>query len=177
MERCSWAEGNELLKQYHDTEYGFAVSDDTKIFERLMLEIYQAGLSWRLVLEKRDGFKSAFYQFDIHKIAAMEDSELEKLRENPDIIRNKLKIYATRNNAKVALDLIDQYGSLLNYFSTIDYQINGDPKEAYKPVVKRMKQDGFKFIGPMILDEFFKSIGLVDVIHDPHCFLYEENSH
>jgi DNA-3-methyladenine glycosylase I len=168
--RCSWAEGGELLRRYHDHEYGVLVREDDVIFERLMLEIYQAGLSWHLILKRRQGFRKAFYQFELHKVAAMTDGELDSLMNNPEIIKNRMKIRATRHNAAVCLKLIEQWGSLYNYFRDLPYQ--AAESALLVPCVKRMKSDGFSFIGPTILEEFFMSIGFNEVPHDPGCFLF-----
>ncbi len=163
-----------LMIAYHDDEYGVPVNDDNVIFERLMLEIYQAGLTWKLILHRRVGFNNAFHNYNLKKVATMTDKQLEALYDNPDIIRNKLKINTTRHNAQVALTLIAEHGSFLDYLRTLNYQQKGDPKEFFKPTIKQMKKDGFKFIGPLILEEFFKSIGMNEVLHQKHCFMYKK---
>lgn len=168
--RCKWAESTPEMQYYHDKEYGFPVSDDNVIFERLMLEIYQAGLTWKLILSKRAGFNKAFHNYEIAKVAKMTDKELEKQRSNPDIVRNKLKIETTRHNAILSLKIIKEYGSLLEYFKSLPHKYTS--LDELKPTVKRMKKDGFKFIGPLILEEFFMSIGINEVKHEKTCFLY-----
>ena len=166
--RCNWANSSENMQLYHDTEYGFPVEDNNEIFERLMLEAYQAGLSWQLVLNKRDGFNRVFFNFDLKKVAALDNEYLESISQNPDIIRNKLKLNATVHNAKICLQKIDEFGSLLNYFNQLPHA----PDEL-KDCVKIMKKQGFKFIGNLVLEEFFMSIGLNKVKHSKDCFLYD----
>lgn len=169
--RCKWSESTPEMQYYHDKEYGFPVSDDNVIFERLMLEIYQAGLTWKLILSKRKAFNEAFHNYDISKVARMTDKQLEIQRENPDIVRNRLKIQTTRHNAQLCLKIIDEYGSLLSYFKSLPHEYN--KLEELKPTVKQMKKDGFKFIGPLILEEFFLSIGINIVKHEKTCFLFK----
>lgn len=168
--RCKWAESTPEMRNYHDTEYGFPVSDDNVIFERLMLEIYQAGLTWKLILSKRKGFNQAFHNYEIVNVSKMTDKELEAQRENPDIIRNKLKIETTRHNALTSLKIIEDHGSLLEYFKSLPHEYS--KLAELKPTVKQMKKDGFKFIGPLILEEFYLSIGINKVKHEKTCFLY-----
>ncbi len=170
ISRCKWAESTSEMQYYHDKEYGFPVSDNVVIFERLMLEIYQAGLTWKLILSKREGFNKAFHNYKIHKVANMTDRELEKQRNNPDIVRNKLKIETTRHNAKLCIKIIEEHGSLIKYFQSLPHTYS--TLDELKPTVKIMKKDGFKFIGPLILEEFFLSIGINKVKHEKTCFLY-----
>ena len=118
IQRCKWAESTPEMQYYHDNEYGFPVTNDEVIFERLMLEIYQAGLTWQLILSKRKGFNKAFHNYEIEKVANMTDKELEMQRSNPDIIRNKLKIETTRHNARLCLEIIKEQGSLIKYFKS-----------------------------------------------------------
>lgn len=171
ISRCEWANGNELMARYHDTEYGFPVTDDQIIFERLMLEIYQAGLTWNLVLQKRKEFNKVFFNYNIQKVSEMTENDTVKLLDNPNIIRNKMKLNTTVHNAKNSLKIIKKYGSLFKYFSQLPYKYK--KLNDLKVVVKQMKKDNFKFIGPLILEEFFLSIGLNKVKHSSICFLYK----
>jgi len=166
--RCNWANSSENMQLYHDTEYGFPVKDDNEIFERLMLEAYQAGLSWQLVLNKREGFNKVFFNFDLKKVAELDEEYIESIRQNPDIIRNQLKLKATVHNANICLKKIEEFGSLLEYFNQLPHA----PLEL-KGCVKIMKKQGFKFIGNLVLEEFFMSIGLNKVQHSKDCFLYD----
>src|SRR5487761_834777 len=114
--RCHWATGSDtLMCGYHDAEWGVPLHDDRALFEFLCLEGAQAGLSWRTVLAKRENYRKAFHNFEIARVAAMKDRELEKLLLDPGIIRNRLKVTATRDNAKVALEVIEEFGSLDAY--------------------------------------------------------------
>jgi DNA-3-methyladenine glycosylase I len=167
--RCNWANSTSEMINYHDTEYGVPVSDNNVIFERLMLEIYQAGLTWQLILSKRKAFNKSFHNYDISKVAKMTEEDVEKLIQNPNIVRNRMKLNTTIHNAKLSLQIIEQYGSLLKYFQQLDHKYEN--LEELKPTVKRMKKDGFKFIGPLILEEFFYSIGLNKPKHSKDCFL------
>ncbi|MHA2100996.1 MAG: DNA-3-methyladenine glycosylase I [Candidatus Kariarchaeaceae archaeon] len=169
--RCKWAESTPEMQYYHDKEYGFPVTDNDVIFERLMLEIYQAGLTWKLILSKREGFNNAFNGYIIEKVANMTDKELEMQRENSDIVRNKMKIETTRHNAQTCLRIIKEHGSLINYFRSLPHEYS--KLDELKPTVKLMKKDGFKFIGPLILEEFFLSIGINKVRHEKSCFLFK----
>ena len=113
--RCSWCLGEEIYIEYHDNEWGVPVHDDRLLFEMLILEGAQAGLSWITILKKREGYRKAFDSFDAKKIVKYSDKKLEKLRENPNIIRNKLKIAATRTNAKLFLEIKKEFGSFDQY--------------------------------------------------------------
>ena len=107
--------GQEFYAQYHDEEWGIPVHDDRHLFEMLILEGAQAGLSWETILKRRDGYKAAFHNFDVYKVATMSDEELEALRNNPGIIRNRLKIQSTRNNAQIFLRIQEEFGSFDHY--------------------------------------------------------------
>ena len=115
MNRCPWAECSDSERTYHDTEWGVPLYDDQKLFELLCLEGAQAGLSWSTILAKRAGYRQAFHQFEITKVAAMMDAELEALTHDTRIVRNRRKIYAVRSNAQAALRATGQYGSLQAY--------------------------------------------------------------
>lgn len=171
--RCKWASEEGLLQVYHDNEYGKPVKEDDVLFERLMLEIYQAGLTWKLVLERREGFNEVFYGFNLKKVSKMSDDELLQQLNNEKIIRNRLKLFATRHNAGVILDLIKTHGSFFSYLKKLPYKYKNT--DELKQCTKIMKKDGFKFIGPLILEEFFYSIGLNPVKHEKTCFLYNKN--
>ena len=114
--RCKWCESTDEYTRYHDTEWGFPVYDDFKLFEKICLEGFQAGLSWRTILEKRNNFRKAFFYFDFNKVSKFSKKDVEKLLLNEGIIRHRGKIEATINNAKMAKELIKEFGSLSNYF-------------------------------------------------------------
>lgn len=165
--------GKEFYGIYHDEEWGFPEHDDQKLFENLILEGAQAGLSWETVLRKREGYRRAFHGFDVTRVAAMSDGELEALREDAGIIRNKLKIYSTRKNARVFLDMQKEFGS---FDSWLWGHIDGPPlvnrpKDmsemlATSPISdaisKHLKKRGMSFVGSTIIYAYMQAIGMVD---------------
>ncbi len=172
--RCFGGEpGKEFYADYHDNEWGIPVHDDIKLFEMLILEGAQAGLSWETVLKKRKGYRKALFGFDPVKVAAMSDEELEALRENPEIIRNRLKIFSTRKNAQVFLEIQSEFGSFDCYLWGF---VNGKPVRnhwkrfeevpASTPVSdaisKDLKRRGMSFVGSTIIYAFMQAVGLVD---------------
>jgi DNA-3-methyladenine glycosylase I len=181
--RCHWAADGELMQSYHDTEWGVPLHDDRALFEFLCLEGAQAGLSWRTVLHKRDNYRRAFHNFDIARVAAMKDRELEKLLLDPGLIRNRLKITATRDNAKTALEVIEEHGSLDAYlWSFVDgkaiqnhWRGKGNVP-ASTPLSDRMSKDmkkrGFRFVGTTICYAFMQATGMVND-HLVECFRHK----
>ncbi|GLQ92945.1 DNA-3-methyladenine glycosylase I [Dyella acidisoli] len=181
--RCHWAADGELMQAYHDTEWGVPLHDDRALFEFLCLEGAQAGLSWRTVLHKRDHYRHAFHDFDIARVAAMKDRELEKLLLDPGLIRNRLKITSVRDNAKVALEAIDEHGSFDAYlWSFVDgkpirntWHARGEVP-ASTPVSDRMskalKKRGFRFVGTTICYAFMQATGMVND-HLVECFRHK----
>ncbi|WP_267900456.1 DNA-3-methyladenine glycosylase I [Dyella dinghuensis] len=181
--RCHWAADGELMQSYHDTEWGAPLHDDRALFEFLCLEGAQAGLSWRTVLQKRENYRRAFHHFDIARVAAMKDRELEKLLLDPGLIRNRLKITAARDNAKVALEVIDEFGSLDAYlWSFVNgksiqnrWRSKGDVP-ASTPVSdtmsKTLKKRGFRFVGTTICYAFMQATGMVND-HVTECFRFK----
>ena len=181
--RCHWAADGELMQAYHDTEWGVPLHDDRALFEFLCLEGAQAGLSWRTVLQKRDHYRRAFHDFEITRVAAMKDRELEKLLLDPGLIRNRLKITSVRDNAKVALEAIDEHGSFDTYlWSFVDgkqihnaWRTRGEVP-ASTPVSDRMskalKKRGFRFVGTTICYAFMQATGMVND-HLVECFRHK----
>src|SRR6056297_140695 len=174
-------EGQEDYAKYHDTEWGRPVHDDKKLFEFLILEGAQAGLSWYTILKRRDGYRKAFHQFDPEKVAVMTDQELEKLREDKGIIRNRLKIASARKNAKVFLEIQKEFGSFDEYlWSYVNYKpiINHFHDYSEVPVTtdisdalsKDLKSRGMSFVGSTIMYAYMQAVGLVDD-HLEWCFL------
>lgn len=165
--RCSWVpEGNTLYEKYHDEEWGVPVHNDHILFEFLILESAQAGLSWETVLKKRSAYKKAFANFNVQKVARFTKRDIAKLMENAGIIRNRLKIESTISNAKVFIDLQKEYGSFSKYLWSWK---NKDAKQ----LSAAMKQRGFRFFGPTICLAYIQAIGLVND-HTPDCFLYKK---
>jgi DNA-3-methyladenine glycosylase I len=181
--RCHWAADGELMQAYHDTEWGVPLHDDRALFEFLCLEGAQAGLSWRTVLHKRDNYRRAFHDFDIVRVAAMKDRELEKRLLDPGLIRNRLKITSVRGNAKAALAVIGEYGSLDAYMWSF---VDGKPicnqwrqrgqVPASTPVSDRMSKDlkkrDFRFVGSTICYAFMQATGMVND-HLVECFRHK----
>ena len=173
LPRCHWATGDELLRDYHDTEWGVPLHDDNALFEFLCLEGAQAGLSWRTVLAKRDNYRKAFHDFDIARVAAMKDRQLEKLLLDPGIIRNRLKVTSTRDNAVAALDVIREFGSLDVYLWSF---VDGKPQvnrwrdkddvpastELSDRMSKALKKRGFRFVGTTICYSLMQAIGMIN---------------
>jgi DNA-3-methyladenine glycosylase I len=183
QKRCQWAV-NELFHEYHDEEWGVPIHDDIKHFEFLTLEAAQAGLSWATILKRRDGYKKAFANFNPQKVAKFTEKDFEKLIKNPEIIRNKLKIRAAINNAKVFLEVQKEFGSFDKYIwgfvggKTI---VNKWRKMSQLPAItkeseslsKDLKKRGFKFVGPTIIYAHMQAVGLVND-HEISCFRYKE---
>lgn len=176
-QRCHWAENNNILiQQYHDHEWGVPCHDDQKLFEFLSLEIMQSGLSWQTILKKRDNFKLAFSNWNINKIAKYDESTINNLLKNQDIIRNRRKIQAIIHNAQIVLQIqlhqsFNHYIWQCSKFKTIkqNFDIQIDNNLSTK-VTTTMKQTGFKFIGPTIIESFLEAIGVINA-HEPQCFL------
>ena len=182
--RCSWAGDMPIYIEYHDNEWGRPVHDDMKLFEMLILESMQAGLSWITVLKKREAFREAFDGFDPKKVALYDDTKIEQLMANEKIIRNRLKINAAITNARLFLDVVERYGSFDKFiWSYVDYvPVTGHWKKledvpATTPlsdkISRELKKMGFKFVGSTIIYSFMQAIGMVND-HIMDCFVYEE---
>lgn len=182
-ERCSWAT-TDLYRDYHDKEWGIPVHDDDKLFEMLILEGMQAGLSWLTILNKREAFREAFDSFDCRKVALYDDAKIDALMQNEKIIRNRLKIRSAVGNARQFIKIQEQYGSFDAYiWSYVDNKpINNHfSTEAEIPaatplsdrISKDLKKRGFKFVGSTIVYAYMQSIGMVND-HVKRCFLYKD---
>ena len=187
VKRCQWAlGGNALYVAYHDSEWGVPVHDDRRHFEFLVLESAQAGLSWSTILNKREGYRAAFAEFDPLKVARFTKKRIEKLIANPAIVRNRAKIHATVSNAQLFVKLQDEFGSFDKYIWRF---VDGKPIRnrwktmaevpATSPVSdmlsKEMKRMGFKFFGSTICYAHMQAIGMVND-HTTDCFRYREVS-
>lgn len=174
--RCCWANPkNELYVHYHDEEWGVPVYDDHKLFEVLILECFQAGLSWECVLNKRESFRQAFDFFDVEKISQYSEEDQQKLKENPGIIRNKLKIKAAVTNAKIFLGIQKEFGSFSNYLwgwtgQKIIYENGKSHSELSDTISKDLKKRGMKFIGTTIIYAYLQAVGVISS-HEDSCFL------
>ncbi len=185
--RCGWAEGaKELDQKYHDEEWGVPVTDDRLWFEFLTLEGAQAGLSWTTILNKREGYRQAFAKFDYLKVAKFSEAKQRELKENPEIVRNKLKIKSTVTNAQALIKVIDEFGSFNAYiwqFVGNKPKVNHWQNMSEVPVStaesdalsKDLKKRGFKFIGTTICYALMQATGLVND-HTTDCFCYNQDS-
>lgn len=182
--RCGWAGPEQIYLDYHDHEWGVPVFDDRTLFEFLILEGAQAGLSWITVLKKRDAYRRLFHNFDAEKIARFSSSKIERLLQNPDIIRNRLKIEATVNNARAFLHVKEQYE---NFSSYIWQFVDGQPVQNHwktnqqvpsstttSQIMSRdLKQRGFRFVGPTICYAYMQAVGMVND-HVTACYRHNE---
>jgi DNA-3-methyladenine glycosylase I len=183
MKRCEWAEGSELLRTYHDNEWGMEIHDDAKLFEFLILEGAQAGLSWSIILKKRDGYRKAFDNFDPGRVARYTEEDVSALCADPNIVRNRRKIAAAVTNAAAFLRIQEEFGSFNNYiwrFVQGKPIRNGLKKMADIPsrspesdsMSKDLVKRGFKFVGTTICYAFMQAVGMVND-HVVDCFRYE----
>lgn len=167
--RCRWCGDAPGFVEYHDNEWGFPVADDQRLFEKLCLESFQSGLSWRTILEKRENFRKAFKGFDFHKVARFSARDVERLLGDPGIVRHRGKIEAVINNARCALELINEEGSLAAYFwrQEPDADMLPEPQSLSKSahseaISKDLKKRGWKFVGPTTVYSFLQAMGLIN---------------
>lgn len=184
INRCSWSKGNALMIKYHDQEWGVPIHDDNLLFEFLILEGAQAGLSWQTVLNKRENYRKAFNGFDAYKISCYNLEDVERLLANPGIIRNRLKIAATVQNAEAFLKIQNEFGSFDAYIwqfvggKPINHKIKSitdiiaTTKES-DAMSKDLLKRGFKFVGSTICYAFMQAVGMVND-HEMTCFRYKE---
>lgn len=177
--RCRWcaaaADWPPYL-HYHDTEWGFPVSDDRRLFEKLCLEGFQSGLSWRTILAKRAAFRTAFSGFDAEQVAAFDAADVERLLQDAGIVRHRGKIEAVINNAQRVIELIAEQGSLGAYiwrFEPAGGHENLTESPASKALSKDLKRRGWKFVGPTTMHAFMQSMGLIND-HAPQCVTHAE---
>jgi len=184
MKRCDWANRSELEQAYHDHEWGVEIHDDRTLFEFLVLEGAQAGLSWSTILRKREGYRRAFDNFDARKISNYSEKTVSRLLANPGIIRNRLKINAAITNARAFLQVQKEFGSFDRYIWQF---VNGRPiRNSWRTMTdipastpesedmsKDLKKRGFKFVGPTICYAFMQAVGMVND-HVVDCFRHKE---
>ena len=181
MQRCKWCNlDNPLYVKYHDEEWGEPTYDDKELFELLILESFQAGLSWECVLNKRENFRHAYDNFDIDKIVCYDEAKINELKQNPGIIRNKLKIKASINNAKIFKQIKKEYGSFSKYIwgftnGKIIYEIGKTSSELSDKISKDLKKRGMTFVGTTIIYAYLQAIGIVNS-HDENCFKYKKGN-
>jgi DNA-3-methyladenine glycosylase I len=178
--RCHWAENDPLMQAYHDEEWGVPLHDDRKLFEFLILDGAQAGLSWRTILYRREGYRKAFHRFDAKKMAAMTAKDQARLMKDPGIIRNRLKIQSAIQNAKAYLAVKKEFGSFDRYlWSFVQKDMRRDRHKTYRDIrttspesdamSKDLKKRGFNFVGSTICYAFMQAAGMVDD-HLDGCF-------
>ncbi|MGE9833359.1 DNA-3-methyladenine glycosylase I [Streptococcus sp. FT1-106] len=178
--RCTWVKlTNPLYIAYHDQEWGKPLHNEHDLFELLCMETYQAGLSWETILNKRQAFREAFHGYDLNRVATMSDAELDEILQNPNVIRNRLKIYATRANAQAFLQVQKDFGSFDHYLwswvnftpldnSVKDYRQAPAKTDLSEKLSKDMKKRGFKFTGPVCVYSYLQAAGLVND-HENSC--------
>lgn len=182
MNRCSWVNlNNKVYISYHDNEWGKPLYDDKKLFELLILESFQAGLSWECVLNKRENFKKAYDDFDIDKVINYDDLKINELCNNKNIIRNKLKIKSSINNAKIFKNIQKEYGSFSNYIwsftnGKIIYENGKTTSNLSDTISCDLKKRGMNFVGSTIIYSYLQAIGIINS-HEKECYLYNKDSY
>ena len=180
MKRCKWCNlNNPIYIEYHDKEWGVMNINDDYLLEMLILESFQAGLSWECVLNKRESFRQAYDNFNIDKIYNYTENKIKELSENKDIIRNKLKIKASINNAKIFKSIQKEFGSFSNYLKTftkdnIIYETDKTTNFLSDDISKDLIKRGMKFVGSTIIYSYLQAIGII-YSHEKECFLYKNN--
>lgn len=171
IDRCFWPEDKEDYLLYHDEEWGVPVDDDYRLFEKVCLEGFQAGLSWLTILRKRENFRKAFRDFDYRMVAKFSEKEVEKMLQNEGIIRHRGKIEASINNAQRAIELVDEFGTLGAYFWSWEPESHVGPikfddiqstSEASTALSKDLKKRGWRFVGPTTVYAFMQAMGMVN---------------
>ncbi len=171
IDRCWWCGDDPIYVQYHDEEWGRIVTNDIRLFEKICLEGFQSGLSWITILKKRENFRAAFDDFDFYKVAIYTDNDVNRLLQNAGIIRHRGKIEATINNAARAIEILEEYESLYDYFHSFKPKNHIQPKtreevqstcDEAKSLSKDLKKRGWKFVGPTTSYAFMQAMGLVN---------------
>ena len=179
-QRCSWADpGDPLYIEYHDHEWGVPLHDDRKLFELLILEGFQAGLSWKCVLHKREAMRRAFDGFDPEKLAAYDEKKTEELMQDPSIIRNRRKIEAASGNARAFLEIRNEYGSFDRFLwdlcgGRVIYETGLTKSPLSDAVSAELRKRGMKFVGTTIIYSYLQAAGIINS-HDPGCFLHDDS--
>jgi DNA-3-methyladenine glycosylase I len=182
--RCGWCMGDPLYEAYHDEEWGVPVYDDATIFEFLVLETFQAGLSWITILRKRENFRKAFDDFNYKKIANYSEEKIQELLQDAGIIRNKLKVRSTVTNAQLFIKIQEEFGSFSNYIwgfvdgtpiqnAVVDYKKAPSTTPISDALSKDLKKRGFKFVGSTVIYAHMQATGMIND-HEVDCFRYNE---
>ena len=181
MKRCKWCNlKNPLYIKYHDEEWGRQNFEEKYLYEMLILESFQAGLSWECVLNKREDFRKAYDNFDIDKVCSYDNKKIQELLSNEKLIRNKLKIEASINNTKIFKSIQNEYGTFYNYLKTftngkIIYEINKTTSELSDNISEDLRKRGMKFVGSTIIYSYLQAIGVI-YSHDEECFMNKKAS-
>ncbi|UUX49454.1 DNA-3-methyladenine glycosylase I [Nisaea acidiphila] len=167
--RCRWCGAAPEFLAYHDNEWGFPVDDDRRLFEKLCLEGFQSGLSWRTILAKRENFRAAFENFDFRKVAEYDEGDVERLLQDAGIVRHRGKIEAMINNAARAVEMVEREGSLAAFFwsyepdpATLSTPQSQSVSDVSKAISKELKKRGWKFVGPTTVYAFMQAMGLIN---------------
>ena len=180
MNRCKWCNpDNQKYIDYHDKEWGKLNTDDNYLFEMLILESFQAGLSWECILNKRDNFIFAYDNFNINKVTKYSDKKIKELLNNKGIVRNKLKIEASINNAKIFKQIKEEYKTFYNYLTEftkgkIIYETDKTTNDLSDKISNDLKKRGMKFVGSTIIYSYLQAIGIINS-HEKNCFLHKSN--
>ena len=179
LKRCKWCNfKNPIYIKYHDEEWGVPNFDEHYLFEMLILESFQAGLSWECILNKRESFRKAYDNFDIDKVCTYDETKILELINNKNIVRNKLKINASINNSKIFKSITNEYGSFYEYLKTftcgkIIYETNKTTNDLSDEISADLHRRGMKFVGSVIIYSYLQAIGII-FSHDKDCFMYKE---
>ena len=181
IKRCSWCNTkNHLYVEYHDNEWCNTNFDDRYLYEMLILESFQAGLSWECILNKRENFRIAYDNFDLEKVCLYDENKIKELINNKDIIRNKLKIRASVDNSIIFKSILSEFGSFYKYLisftnGVIIYETDKTTNNISDSISADLKKRGMKFVGSTIIYSYLQAIGMI-YSHDRECFLYKENT-
>lgn len=179
INRCKWCNlKNPLYVEYHDNEWCTPNFDENYLYEMLILESFQAGLSWECVLNKRENFRKAYDHFDLEKVIAYDETKVNELMSNPGIIRNRRKIIASINNSKIFKEITQEYGSFHNYLKSITnditiYETDKTTNELSDAISKDLQKRGMKFVGSVIIYSYLQAIGVI-YSHEKECYKYKE---
>ena len=180
MTRCKWCNlKNTKYIEYHDNEWCRINFDDKYLYEMLILESFQAGLSWECVLNKRESFRKAYDDFDLEKVCSYDNQKIIELLNNKEIIRNKLKINASINNSRIFKEIVNEYGTFYNYLQTftqdkILYEVDKTTNNISDKISTDLQKRGMKFVGSTIIYSYLQAIGVI-YSHDKECYLYKAN--
>ena len=181
IKRCSWCNTkNHLYVEYHDNEWCNTNFEERNLYEMLILESFQAGLSWECILNKRENFRIAYDNFDLEKVCLYDENKIKELINNKDIIRNKLKIRASVDNSKIFKSILSEFGSFYRYLisftnGVIIYETDKTTNDISDSISADLKKRGMKFVGSTIIYSYLQAIGMI-YSHDKECFLYKENT-